>query len=152
MQLHLEELEAASAVQSETIALHESRLCSCGGGRSSLGSKGNPLEILDKEEEWGESSGGSYVSALVEGEGEREEAIEEGDQGSATAPPIPVPTDERGYLIPVEEPLVSHQRCVPSRRCLLPKHVCKTGRMCPCDKSLRSRDSRLKSLRVERDL
>ena len=67
MQLRLEELEAASAIQLETIALHESRLCSCGGRESSLGSKSNPLEILDDEEEEGESSGGSYVLAPVEG-------------------------------------------------------------------------------------
>ena len=143
----IEELEGTLTVQSDTLAIHEARLCRCGG--ASPGLKENPLEVVDDSEAGGsgQESDGSYVSAPLEVFGEEEEEKE-----VETVLPVLAPTDRRGYLIPIEEPLVSRQCCVPSRQHLSSKHVCKTGQMCPCNKSLRARDARFSSLQVERDL
>ena len=63
----IEELEGALTVQSDTLAIHEARLCRCGG--ASPGSKENPLEVVDDSEASGSDS--SYVSAPVEEGGGR---------------------------------------------------------------------------------
>ena len=110
----IEELEGALTVQSDTLAIHEAHLCRCGG--ASLGSKENPLEVVDDSEAGGsdQESNGSYVSAPVE-------AVDgEEDQGIGEVSPVQGPVDrmeeaQKGWLIPIDEPLVSRQRCIPSR-------------------------------------
>ena len=110
----IEELEGALTVQSNTLAIHEAHLCRCGG--ASPGLKENPLEVVDDSEAGGsdQESNSSYVSAPVEVVDEEE--VQEVEEASS----VQVPVDRmeeawKGWLIPIEEPLVSRQRCIPSR-------------------------------------
>ena len=74
----IEELEGTLTVQSDTLAIHESRLCKCEG--ASPRSKENPLEVVDDSEAGGldQEPNGSYVSAPVEVvDGEEDQKVEE---------------------------------------------------------------------------